>query len=185
MANIGYIRVSTEDQNTARQLVGIQLDRVFEDKLSGKNTDRPELQKCLLYAREGDTLYIHSMDRLARNLIDLQSIVADLTDKGVTIKFGSENMTFTKDSNPMSILMLQMMGAFAEFERKLIKQRVKEGIANAKINGTKTGKPFGNAPMDPKIVAKAKELYDSGMTISQVARELKISRTPIYNMLNK
>ncbi len=126
-AHIGYIRVSTTDQNTERQLDGITLDKTFTDKLSGKDTQRPQLQACLEYIREGDTLHVHSMDRLARNLMDLQGMVESLTNRGIVVQFHKESLTFTDDTNAMNKLMLQIMGAVAEFERSLIRERQRKG----------------------------------------------------------
>ncbi len=120
---IGYIRVSSVQQNTDRQLADIPLDKVFEDKVSGKDTNRPQLKACLGHLREGDTLHVHSIDRLARNLLDLQKLISELVAKGVTVVFHKENMTFSNDTNPMRALMLQMLGAFAEFESAMIKER--------------------------------------------------------------
>jgi len=123
---VGYIRVSTLDQNTSRQeeqLSGFELDRTFIDKASGKDTARPQLQEAIKYCREGDKLIVHSMDRLARNLDDLRAIVRGLTDRGVAVQFVKENLTFIGEDSPMSKLMLSVMGAFAEFERSLIKER--------------------------------------------------------------
>lgn len=97
--HIGYIRVSTVEQNTARQLDGVHLNKIFTDRVSGKSIDRPQLQACLEYAREGDILHVHSMDRLARNLDDLRSLVRQLTAKGVTVQFHKENLTFTGEDN--------------------------------------------------------------------------------------
>ena len=129
--NVGYIRVSSVDQNSDRQLSDTSLDVVFEDKCSGKDTQRPQLKACLRHLRSGDALHVHSIDRLARNLKDLQTLVEELTGRGVTIRFNKENLTFTGDANPMQKLMLQMMGAFAEFERSMIRERQREGIAAA------------------------------------------------------
>src|SRR4051812_37491125 len=94
---VGYQRVSTIDQNTERQLDGIELDKVFTDRASGKDTDRPQLAACLNFVREGDELVVHSMDRLARSLKDLLQIVEDLTGRGVTVRFAQNNLTFSSD----------------------------------------------------------------------------------------
>ena len=120
---IGYIRVSTVEQHTDRQLDGLILDRVFTDRLSGKDTNRPALSEALAYVRDGDTLVVHSMDRLARNLDDLRRTVQDLTRRGVSVEFFKEHMTFTGDDSPMSILTLSLMGAFAEFERSILDRK--------------------------------------------------------------
>ena len=144
--NVGYIRVSSDSQNTDRQLEGIKLDQVFEDKASGKNTDRPQLTACLNHLRKGDTLYVHSMDRLARNLDDLRRIVRDLTARDVVVHFHKEGLDFRGDDSPMSQLLLNMMGAFAEFERSLIKERQMEGIAIAKTKGVYKGRKRSLTP---------------------------------------
>ena len=141
MASIGYIRVSTADQETGRQLDDVVLDKVFEEKISSAAPNRPILAECLNYLREGDIFYVHSIDRLARNLIELQNIVSSLVDQGVEIRFYTENLTFSKGSSPMQELMLQVLGAFAQFERKLIKERQLEGINNAKRQGRYLGRP--------------------------------------------
>ncbi len=115
---IGYVRVSTLDQNTERQLDGVTLDRAFTDKASGKDANRPALQEALRFVRDGDTLIVHSMDRLARNVLDLRTIVEDLMSRGVTVQFAKESLTFTPDgASAMSTLMLNVLGAVAEFER--------------------------------------------------------------------
>jgi len=118
---VGYIRVSSFDQNTDRQLDGLKLDRIFIDKASGKDIQRPELEKLLSYVRPGDTIVVHSMDRLARNLDNLRQLVHTLTSRGVRVQFIKESLTFTGEDSPMSTLLLSVMGAFAEFERALIR----------------------------------------------------------------
>lgn len=173
---VGYIRVSSVDQCTDRQLDGIELDRVYEDKLSGKNTDRPELKACMNYLREGDTLYVHSIDRLARNLFDLQEIVNQLLEDKVCIVFVTERLEFGGNDNPMSHLMLQMMGAFAEFERKMIKARQMEGIRKAK----ERGQQLGRAGISKK---KIKEIYnrlDSGQRVIDIAHAMNVGSSTIY-----
>ncbi len=128
---IGYIRVSSDGQNTARQLEGIKLDKDFIDTMTGSTKNRPQLEECLNYLRKGDTLHVHSIDRLARNLRDLQEIIEGLVVKGVGVQFHSEKLTFTGDDSPMATLTLQMMGAFAEFERTITRTRQREGIEAA------------------------------------------------------
>jgi len=138
MANgqqVGYTRVSTEDQNSARQLEGIPLDRTFVDKASGKDTKRPQLEAALAFVREGDTLVIHSMDRLARNLDDLRRVVLTLTKRGVRVRFVKESLTFTGEDSPMSNLLLSVIGAVAEFERSLIKDAGENKAALAREFG--------------------------------------------------
>lgn len=182
---VGYVRVSTIDQNTSRQeeqLAGFQLDRTFLDKASGKDTARPQLQEAIKYCREGDKLIVHSMDRLARNLDDLRAIVRGLTERGVAVQFVKENLTFIGEDSPMSKLMLSVMGAFAEFERSLIKERQREGIAIAKTKGVYTGrKPTLSDVQAADLVAKDKA--KGGKNRAALAREYGISRETLYQYL--
>ncbi|MDP3210002.1 recombinase family protein [Methylotenera sp.] len=182
---VGYIRVSTLDQSTSRQeeqLQGFNLDTVFTDKASGKDTDRPQLQLALKHCRKGDTLIVHSMDRLARNLDDLRAIVKQLTDAGVAVQFVKESMTFTGEDSPMSKLMLSVMGAFAEFERSLIRERQREGIAVAKTKGVYSGrKPSLDTDKVAELIAKDKA--NGHKNRAGLARELGISRETLYQYL--
>ena len=132
---IGYIRVSSVDQNIDRQKEGLEVDRLFIDHCSGKSMSRPELNAMLDYVRDGDVVKVHSLDRLARNLDDLRKIVKTIITKKARIEFLKENLSFSGDDSPMSNLLLSVMGAFAEFERSLIRERQLEGIAIAKANG--------------------------------------------------
>jgi len=136
---VGYCRVSSADQNAVRQLDGIQIDERFEDKASGKDTNRPALQAALKHVRRGDVLVVHSMDRLARNLSDLLALVKELTSKGVAVEFFKEKLAFTGDDSPTSKLMLAVMGGAAEFERDMIRARQREGIDAAKARGKHLG----------------------------------------------
>lgn len=176
---IGYKRVSSQDQNTERQLDGIQVEKTFEDFASGKSTDRPALIQCLNFIREGDTLIVHSMDRLARNLDDLRKIVKDLTSKKIKVQFIKENLTFTGDDSPMSNLLLSMMGAFAEFERSIIRERQKEGIEKAKQRGAyhKNGRPTS---LSQEQILEIKKMLDDGIPKTKVAAKFGISRQTIY-----
>jgi DNA invertase Pin-like site-specific DNA recombinase len=174
---VGYIRVSSLDQNTDRQLDGHQLDRIFTDRLSGKDTARPELGAMIRYVRDGDTIVVHSMDRLARNLDDLRRLVRELTGKGVKVKFLKENLTFTGDDSPMATLLLSVMGGFAEFERALIRERQREGIAIAKTKGVYLGrKPALRPEQAEELVRRA----GNGESKSTLAREFGISRETAY-----
>ncbi|MBL4574065.1 MAG: recombinase family protein [Gammaproteobacteria bacterium] len=178
MSNIGYIRVSSVDQNTDRQLCDIKLKKVFTDKRSGKDTDRPALTDLLEWIRKGGTLHVHSIDRLARNLKDLQVLVETITGKGVSLIFHKESLTFTGDDSPLQKLMLQMMGAFAEFERSLIKERQREGIRAAKI----AGKQIGAKPKLTKSqVREIKSRIKKGEGKTSLALEYGISRQTLYN----
>lgn len=178
--HIGYIRVSTVEQNTARQLDGVHLNKNFTDRVSGKSIDRPQLQACLEYAREGDVLHVHSMDRLARNLDDLRSLVRQLTAKGVTVQFHKENLTFTGEDSPMANLLLSTLGAFAQFERELLRERQKEGIAIAKAAGKYRG---GKPKLQPEQVTQLKARVATGVPKAKVAREFGISRETLYTYL--
>ena len=177
---VGYIRVSSQSQNTVRQLVGIDLDRTFTDFMAGSIKNRPQLEECIKYVREGDTLVVDSIDRLARNLRNLQEILDELLSKGVSVRFVKENLLFTSKKDPMATLMLQMMGAFAEFERKMIRSRQKEGIELALRDGKKLGRP----PMlNGKHTKQAKELKEQGVSIRQIAKQMSISRGSVYKLL--
>ncbi|WP_223275744.1 recombinase family protein [Paenibacillus elgii] len=132
-SEVGYVRVSSFEQNPERQLEQVQIDRLFTDKASGKDTHRPQLEALLAFVREGDVVVVHSMDRLASNLDDLRKIVQDLTKRSVRIEFVKENLSFTGEDSPMANLMLSVMAAFAEFERALIRERQREEIAPAKL----------------------------------------------------
>ena len=129
---VGYVRVSSADQHADRQLDGVSVERTFVDRASGGDTQRPELEALLQFVRHGDTVVVHSMDRLARNLSDLLHLVQSLTARGVAVEFLKEHLSFTGEDAPMATLMLSVMGAVAEFERTLIRERQREGIALAK-----------------------------------------------------
>ena len=182
MARVGYTRVSTIDQNLDRQLDGIAVDKVFADKVSGKNTQRPKLEELLDYVREGDTVVVHSMDRLARNLDDLRQLVRTLTSRGVRVEFVKENLTFTGDDSPLATLLLSIMGSFAEFERALIRERQMEGIAAAKKRGVYTGRK--NALTDEQVV-DIRQRIAAGETKASLAREYGVSRETLYQHLRQ
>lgn len=180
---VGYIRVSTVDQNTERQLDGLALDKVFTDKASGKDTARPALRECLDYVREGDTLVVHSMDRLARSLKDLLAIVDELTARGVAVRFAKNDMTFTRDkSDPCSMLMLQLLGAVAEFERSMILERQREGIAIAKAKGVYKGR---KPALSEDQVAVVLERLAAGESATDLAEEFGVSRATVYNVKSR
>jgi DNA invertase Pin-like site-specific DNA recombinase len=179
---IGYIRVSTTDQNTDRQLEGIQVDRTFTDRASGKDTQRPELTHLMEYAREGDTIVVHSMDRLARNLDDLRRLVKTLTVKGICVEFSKEHLTFSGSDSPMANLLLSMMGAFAEFERSLILERQREGIAIAKTRGAYRGRKH---VLDSVKAEELRARIRSGEKKSALAREFGICRETLYNYVKR
>ena len=185
--DIGYVRVSTHDQNTARQLDGVHLDKVFEEHASGKNSDRPALQTCLDYVRDGDVLHVHSIDRLARNLQDLLSIVTTLKEKGVTVTFHKEKLEFvgngsTGKSDAFQELQLHIIAAVAQFERALILERQREGIVVAKREGK-----YKNVGRKPTLSDEQKQAlqleFQGGTKIAVLARQYGISRQTLCNVL--
>lgn len=179
---IGYVRVSSEDQNIDRQLDGVELDKTFTDMVSGKDLNRPALVDLLSWVREGDRVIVHSLDRLARNLDDLRKIVQELISRGVVVEFRKESLVFTGDDSPMSIFLLSVMGAFAEFERSLIRERQREGIAIAKREGVYKGRK--RALTDDRL-HEIKRRIGSGEAKAQIARDLGISRETLYQYLKR
>lgn len=177
---VGYVRVSSVDQNAARQLEGLSLDRTFTDKASGKDTQRPQLDALRAYVREGDTIVVHSMDRLARNLDDLRRLVQELTRKGVRVEFVKEQLVFTGDDSPMATLLLSVMGAFAEFERALIRERQREGIELAKQRGAYRGR---KRTLGPAEVTELRRRAAAGEPKTQLAKDFGIGRTTVYEYL--
>ena len=177
---VGYIRVSSFDQNPDRQLEGIELHKKFIDYASGKDANRPALEELLNYVREDDIVIVHSMDRLARNLDDLRMIVQKLNAKNIQVHFIKESLQFTGEDAPMSKLLLSVMGAFAEFERSLIKERQKEGIAIAKQTGTYKGR---TKSISLEILKQIEQEVINGKSKSRIAKEYNIARSTLYNYL--
>ena len=181
---IGYARVSTEDQNLARQLEELdklKLIKVFTDKSSGKDTNREGFQQMMDYVREGDELYVLSMDRLARSTVDLLTVTQTLKDKGVSVHFLKENVHIVHHGNESAIsdLLLTMLGAVAQFERSLIRERQAQGIALAK----KRGAYKGRKPTSPAVIAKAQSMIIEGIPKSKIARKLGVSRKTLYKYI--
>ena len=177
---MAYTRVSTLDQSADRQLDGLVVDRTFTDSASGKDTQRPQLAALVSFVREGDTVIVHSMDRLARNLDDLRRLVRELTAKGVRVQFVKEQLTFTGDDTAMANLLLSVMGAFAEFERALIGERQREGIALAKKRGAYRGR---KRSLSPDQVSELRRRAGEGEGKAVLAREFGISRETVYQYL--
>ena len=182
MADVGYIRVSSADQNTARQLDGVQLDKTFIEKVSGANTDREQLHAMLDYVRDGDAVHVHEISRLARSLIDLNTLIHDLNKKGVTVIFHQERMTFSPnlEQDPLQQLMFNMLASFAQFERQIIKQRQAEGIAKAKADGKYLGRK--KKIDDSKIIEAMKK---DGASFRKVAKELGVSLSTVQRAMKK
>lgn len=192
---IGYRRVSTVDQSTDRQLADVALDKVFTDKASGKSTDgRPELARAIDYVRDGDTLVVHSMDRLARNIVDLHQIVDALTKGGtlvidgktlecgggVAVQFVKEARTFTGDDGSEAQLMLGILGSVAQFERAIIRERQREGIAIAKAAGKYKG---GQPKLTDDQAVELRRRKADGERVADLAREYGVSRQTVYSYL--
>lgn len=177
MAHVGYKRVSSADQNTSRQLDGVALDEIFEDQLSGATTDRPALQEMLRYVRKGDTIHVHSIDRLARSLKDLLELVENLKARGVQLHFHKEGLIFTSEKNHTQDLMLSMMGAVAQFERNMIRERQAEGIVKAKAAGLYKGR---KKIVDDDAIRAA---VASGMSYRKAAEKLGVGLSTVQRAL--
>ena len=182
---VGYKRVSTPDQRFDRQLVGVALDRVFAESASGSSTNRPELTAALKYLREGDTLFTHSIDRLARNLDDLRRLVKELTARGVTVTFITENLTFEPNGkgSAMSAMLLSVMGALGEFERRITDERRAEGIAQAKLRGVYKGRKPALSPAVARALVEAAKNPD--VSLNALAKEFGISARTVSRYLRR
>lgn len=174
---VGYLRVSSFEQNESRQLEGLELDRTFLDKASGKDLKRPQLEAMLSFVREGDTVICHSMDRLGRNLDDLRKLVLGMTSRGVQVQFVKEGLLFTGEDSPMANLLLSVMGAFAQFERELIRERQREGIELAKRAGVYRGRKH---TLTLEQAAELRRRLAAGEGKSALAREFGVDRTTVY-----
>ncbi len=177
---VGYIRVSSLEQNECRQLESIKADKIFTDKASGKDSNRPQLKLLMDYVRDGDTVVVHSLDRLARNLGDLRKLVQTLNEKEVKVHFLKENLIFTGDDSPMSNLLLSVMGAFAEFERSLIRERQREGIVLAKERGAYKGRKKA-LTLDEAETLRSR--IEKGEKKAHLAKEYGVSRETVYQYL--
>lgn len=179
---IGYIRVSTTDQNPDRQLENIQLDKKFIDYASAKSTNRPQLKAMLDFVREDDIIIVHSMDRLARNLKDLKELVDSLVSKKVQVHFLKENLQFTGENSATSNLVLHLMGAFAEFEYAFIRERQREGIEIAKKKGKFRGT---TKKLNAEKIEILKNDLKTRKSKTQIASDLGISRFTLYRYIQK
>lgn len=181
---IGYARVSTIDQNTARQLAGVKVDRLFTDRASGSTVDRPELKRLLAFARDGDTVVVHSIDRLARNLDHLRTIVFDLTGRGVTVEFVTERLTFSPaKASPIANMLLSVMGSLAEFERAILRERQREGIAAARARGAYRGRRRALSADQVEELRK-RMAADPPPSKAELARAFGVSRQTLYKYLD-
>ena len=173
MSHVAYKRVSTTDQNTDRQLTdtGITFDKEFTDKATGKNTDRPALAAMLEYVREGDTIHVHSIDRLARSLVDLNKMIIELKKAGVNVRFHKEGLSFSTDNtSAMDELLFNILGSFAQFEVSMIRERQREGIEVAKAAGKYKGKQ-----VDLELHNKVEIAVGEGLSLRKVAAKVGCS----------
>lgn len=185
--NYSYERVSTVKQDEKRQeiaLSNVKIDKRFIDKLSGKNTNRPELNKLMLSANKGDNIYCESISRLGRNVDDLRNLCSYFIEKGVVIHFIKEGFSTTGSSYKF---LLTILGAVGEMERELIVDRVREGVEKAKIYGTKSGKPIGRPE---RTISKDFEKYykkwkANEITAIEFAKLLNISRSTLYRYIKE
>ncbi|PWI34709.1 hypothetical protein DI392_06105 [Vibrio albus] len=187
--HIGYIRVSTVDQKTDRQLAGVELDKRYEEKVSASTIKRPQLEAAKDFCREGDTLHIHSLDRVCRSGAgDAVSLVEEMNAKGVTIVFHKEGMTFSNHYGAMNAAqkgVLSILASVAEMERGLIRERQLEGIAVAKAKGKHMGRPKGSKVSKADVVAALEAGKQEELTKAQVAKKLGIGRATLYRILNQ
>lgn len=179
---VGYKRVSALDQTDLRQLDGVETDKLFTDKASGKDTNRPQLNAMLSFVREGDTIVCHAMDRLARNLDDLRKLVLELVKRGVHVRFVKESLTFTGEDSPMAHLLLSVIGAVAQFERDLIRERQREGIALAKQRKVYLGRVRSLSVIQADDLRRR---IKAGEQKALLAREFGISRTTVYEYMGR
>lgn len=177
MANVGYIRVSSIQQNTERQLEGVTLDKVFTEKASGKNTDRPELKALMAYVREGDTVHVHSIDRLGRNTADLLSLVEQFTDKGVIIQFHKEGLS-TDQNNPFAKMMFTVFAGIAQMEREYMLVKQREGYAAAKAAG-RIAKRGNSKSVDRVGIVSA---LAAGGSIRTIAKDFDVSTQTVQRI---
>jgi DNA invertase Pin-like site-specific DNA recombinase len=177
---IGYIRVSSVSQNTDRQLDGIKLDRIFQDKCSGGKKNRKGLNECLEYLRTGDTLIIHSIDRLCRNLTDLKNIVETLNKKSIQVQFIKENLTFKGDNSPLDNLLLNVIGSVSEFEKSMINERQREGIELSRKKGIHLGR---KQTLTDIQVIELKQMNENKVSKSEISKHFGISRPSVYRYL--
>ena len=177
---IGYKRVSTAIQKTDRQLVDVELDRMFTDKVSGSTADRPKLDRLLEHIRKGDEVHVHSIDRLARSFEHLTRIVRAINDKGASVVFHKEGLTFSGDDSPLATLQLQMLASFAEFERALNNERSAEECALAKAKGVQFGRP---PSLGKNEINEVRAQCSVGKSVSAIALDFDVSRQSVYRVL--
>lgn len=185
----GYARVSTADQNLDLQInslleAGIQKSNIYVDKISGRTQSRPELDALLNYLRKGDTLYVWKLDRIARSLIHLTQLINHFREKEIGFKSITEPFIDTTVDSPQGSFLLNIFGSLAEFERDLIVERTKAGLANAKQRGKKLGRREGLTKSGLKKANRVKLLVDNGhYTVDEICEEVGISKGTYYKYL--
>jgi DNA invertase Pin-like site-specific DNA recombinase len=180
MAIIGYMRVSTSEQDTALQFDALQkagCTKVFEDQASGANVDRPGLGQALAYVREGDSLAVWKLDRLGRSMKHLIEIITDLQDKGVGFRSITESIDTT---TPGGRLVFHLFGALAQFERDLIIERTKAGLKAAEDRGRRGGR---QSAVTPERLTKAQQHIASGLNVREAAARVKVGKTALYKAI--
>ena len=178
---IGYARVSTLDQKLDLQIEALQkigCSKIFTDIASGAKSDRPGLEEALNYLREGDTLVVWKLDRLGRSLSHLLQIIETLSQRGIQFKSITDSAIDT--TTPSGQLMLSMIAALSEFERNLIRERTKEGLAVAKARGRKGGR---RPVITDQKLKKAKQLIDKGLTVREAASAIGVGKSSLYEAL--
>ena len=182
--NIGYVRVSTVEQNEQRQTQALKvhnINKLYIDKSTGKNMERPQLKKMLEYVREGDTVYVMDWSRLSRSVVDLLKIIELLSDKRVKLISIKENFD---TSTPTGRLMLNLIASINEFERQNLLERQKEGIEIAKQQGKYKGRQPNK--YDEKLLLETMEaLKTRSITVTEAAKRLKVTRATVYNLLKR
>ena len=177
-----YLRVSTIIQNTERQLVDVTCDRLYEDKLSGKDTNRPEFQLMMSNLRAGDVINVHSLDRVGRNTKDILEIVKTVKDKGCLIHFHKENLKFDGSKSDLySDLMLTILAGFSEFERNIILERQREGIAIAKAKGVYKGR---RSKLTEEQLKEMKVDFNAGVAKTEIAKKYDVTRAYVYQLVS-
>lgn len=180
----GYVRVSTKEQNIKRQtdaLVGC--DKIFIDRVSGKSADRPELNAMKQQLRDGDTVRVKSVDRLARNTQDLLALLSEITEQGVKVEFIDNQMGF--DNNPTSKFMITLLAAVAELERSFIRQRQKEGITIAKQKGLYKGRPVSDNALKAQKLIKEKIEGNLSLTDIEIMKLSGVQHAQFYRLKKK
>jgi DNA invertase Pin-like site-specific DNA recombinase len=179
---VGYVRVSAPDQNPARQLEGVELDMRFEEYASAKSYERPKLLEMINFVRDGDEVYIHSLDRAARNVGDARRLIETLNSKNVPVHFVKEGLSFRGGDSPVSVLMLNILVSVAEFERALILERQREGIAIAKKKGAYKG---ARCKWDESVAPRMINMLNMGMSIPKLAQQLDVTIPTVYKYMEK